>query len=244
MRILRLCEDTQHGSYSVGNKSRVRDSTEINVEVNSIVELVEQGVGDGDGHGRLAHAARAHHAYEAPRGGVTPPDKAVTTLSRPIMRAKRGGSLCSGSKEGSGRKQKRHRPLRRRVTNRRDETITPPRYVRDVSAAVLAIAQHLPQIRDRYPETALAYYDVGPCSGYQSARCPTTSPATSASAMENIERPAADVDLFSSPLNKRRCAGIRRYGPNEMMSPAAMEPRQKNNCSLLVRPIQPLAVSV
>jgi hypothetical protein len=92
-RILRLYEDAQHSGYSAGNKGRVGDGAEI-YEVHGLAELVQQGVSDGDGHGRLAHAAGTHHADKA--WEVSNVDKVSTAPLRPIMRASRAGSLYFG----------------------------------------------------------------------------------------------------------------------------------------------------
>jgi hypothetical protein len=53
--------------------------------------------------------------------------------------------------------------------DRGDEAITASGHVRDVSAAAAAIAEQLPQFRDRYPEAAFAHYDVWPGSRHQFA---------------------------------------------------------------------------
>ncbi|MDR3487714.1 MAG: hypothetical protein P4M05_22795 [Bradyrhizobium sp.] len=65
--IVRLSEYAENSSYRARNEIGVGDSTEIN-EIHGVVEFVEQGMGNRDGDGRLAHAARTHHTDQAPSG--------------------------------------------------------------------------------------------------------------------------------------------------------------------------------
>ena len=75
----------------------------------------------------------------------------------------------------------------------RDETIASSRHVRDVSHAILAIAQRFAKARDRHPETAVAHHHVRPGSNHQLALSNDFTGGFD-KCDEDIERSTADVD--------------------------------------------------
>src|ERR1019366_1041622 len=98
---------------------------------------------------------------------------------------------------GDEGKRRRCRWLRSRAINRRDETIASSRRVRDVSHAVMAIAQHLAQARDSHSEAAVAHHQVRPGSNHQLALSNDLARGF-CKCDEDIERSTADVDRLTA----------------------------------------------
>ena len=89
----------------------------------------------------------------------------------------------------------------------RDEAVASSRHVRDVSHAVLAIAEGLAQAADRHPEAAVAHHHVGPRSKHQLAPSNDLTRGLY-QCDEDIERSTTDLDRLPTsqqyPLRRDR----------------------------------------
>ncbi len=145
-----------YGRCDGGNDQRgIFQGGEI-YEADPTVEIRFHRVSDGDGNCRLAHAAGADDAHEF-MGQDHRPDgiDAFIATDHSLQAGRKALGLDSPSRGC--------RLLIGLTLSRFDKAIAPAGHIRDVTRAILAIAQHFAESCDMYAEVGLLYRNARPC---------------------------------------------------------------------------------